>query len=126
MVRRAGVAAHRRGHNVAPPRGALARRRPRSHRSETMSAPLRIVVTGQMAQYPLGGVTWFYLHYVLGFARLGHDVWYVEDSGQWPYNPTADGLIESCDDNVNYLQSVMDRFGLSGRWAYKFPWQGQW
>jgi hypothetical protein len=87
---------------------------------------LRIVVTGQMAQYPLGGVTWFYLHYVLGFMRLGHDVWYVEDSGQWPYNPTADGLVESCDYNVAYLQSVMDRFGLPGRWAYKFPWQSQW
>jgi hypothetical protein len=91
-----------------------------------MSTPLRIVVTGQMAQYPLGGVTWFYLHYVLGFARLGHEVWYVEDSGQWPYNPTADGLLETCDYNVEYLRSVMDRFGFSGRWAYKFPWESQW
>ncbi len=87
---------------------------------------LRIVVTGQMAQYPLGGVTWFYLHYVLGLARLGHEVWYFEDSGQWPYNPTADGLVEGCEYNVEYLDEVMTRFGLAGRWAYRFPWESQW
>jgi hypothetical protein len=87
---------------------------------------LRIVVTGQMAQYPLGGVTWFYLHYVLGLARLGHEVWYFEDSGQWPYNPTADGLVEGCEYNVDYLDEVMTRFGLAGRWAYRFPWESQW
>jgi hypothetical protein len=87
---------------------------------------LRIVVTGQMAQYPLGGVTWFYLHYVLGLARLGHEVWYFEDSGQWPYNPSADGLVEGCEYNVEYLDGVMTRFGLAGRWAYRFPWESRW
>jgi hypothetical protein len=87
---------------------------------------LRIVVTGQMAQYPLGGVTWFYLHYVLGLARLGHEVTYVEDSGQWPYNPSADGLVEDCEYNVAYLEETMARFGLAERWAYRFPWEGQW
>lgn len=89
-------------------------------------AGLRIVVTGQMAQYPLGGVTWFYLHYVLGLARLGHEVWYFEDSGQWPYDPTADGLVEGCEYNVSYLDEVMTRFDLAGRWAYRFPWESQW
>jgi hypothetical protein len=91
-----------------------------------MSTSLRIIVTGQIAQYPLGGVTWFYLHYVLGLKQLGHDVFYLEDSGQWPYNPTADGLVEGCDYNVEYLKTVMERFGLAGKWAYKFPWQSQW
>jgi hypothetical protein len=89
-------------------------------------AGLRVVVTGQMAQYPLGGVTWFYLHYVLGLARLGHEVWYFEDSGQWPYNPTADGLVEGCEYNVSYLDEVLTRFGLGDRWAYRFPWESQW
>ena len=51
-----------------------------------MTSRLRIIVTGLVAQHPLlGGVTWDYLQYVLGFARLGHDVYYFEDSGQWPY-----------------------------------------
>ncbi len=91
-----------------------------------MKSQLKIVVTGQMAQYPLGGVTWFYLQYVLGFARLGHDVWYVEDSGQWPYNPNTDGLVEGCDYNVAFLEGVMNRFGLTKKWAYHFPWQNRW
>src|SRR5256885_2317225 len=51
---------------------------------------LRIVVTGLIAQHPwLGGLTWHYLQYVLGLLNLGHDVYYVEDSGEGPY--TVDG-----------------------------------
>ena len=91
-----------------------------------MRARLRIIVSGQTAQYPLGGVTWFYMHYVLGFARLGHDVWYVEDSGQWPYSPQTDGLIKDCESNVAYLGAVMARFGLAERWAYRFARDSQW
>src|SRR2546422_1021844 len=91
-----------------------------------MTSRARIIVTGQMAQYPLGGVTWFYLQYVLGLARLGHDVYYFEDSGQWPYNPVTQELPEECTFNVEYLDGVMSRFGLAGRWAYRFPWQSQW
>src|SRR2546425_13219912 len=85
-----------------------------------MRSRLRVIVTGLIAQYPLGGVTWDYLHYVLGFARLGHDVYYLEDTGQWPYNPVAGGLGLDCAYNVDYLAKVMSRFGLDDRWAYHF------
>jgi hypothetical protein len=52
-----------------------------------MTSALCIIVTGLLAQHPtLGGATWDYLQYVLGAALLGHNVYYVEDSGQWPYN----------------------------------------
>lgn len=91
-----------------------------------MSSKLRIIVTGQLAQYPYGGVTWFYLQYPLGLARLGHDVYYIEDSGQWPYNPIEGGLPKDCDFNVRYLDETMARFGMGDRWAYCFPWETQW
>jgi len=91
-----------------------------------VSSSIRIVVTGMIAQYPLGGVTWDYLQYVLGFHRLGHDVYYIEDTGQWPYDPSEDGRIKDCDFNVRYLAGVMSRFGLEDRWAYRFPWKSQW
>jgi hypothetical protein len=91
-----------------------------------MSSRLRIVVTGLIAQYPLGGVTWDYVQYVAGLARLGHDVFYIEDTGQWPYNATERGLGKDCTFNVSYLAAVMARFGLADRWAYRFPWQSQW
>jgi len=91
-----------------------------------MSSRLRIIVTGLIAEYPLGGVTWDYLQYVVGLARLGHDVFYIEDTGKWPYDPRAGGTGKSADYNVSYLASVMDRFGLQDHWAYHFPWQSQW
>ena len=91
-----------------------------------MGTTLRIIVTGLIAQYPLGGVTWDYLQYVLGLKRLGHDVYYLEDTGQWPYNPIEGGLAKDCTWNVRYLADVMSDFGLNDRWAYRFPWQSQW
>ena len=91
-----------------------------------VSSSLRIIVTGLIAQYPLGGVTWDYLQYVLGFARLGHDVYYIEDNDQWPYNPTTDGKTKTCNFNVDYLSEVMARVGLEDRWAYRFAWKSQW
>src|SRR5690606_9266756 len=47
---------------------------------------LRIIVAGLIARYPLGGMAWHYLQYVLGLAALGYDVHYIEDSGEWPYD----------------------------------------
>jgi len=91
-----------------------------------MSSKLRIVVTGLIAQYPLGGVTWDYLHYVLGLHDLGHDVFYVEDTGQWPYSPLTDSLTDDPSFNVGVLRDVMTRFGLGERWAYRFPRTGAW
>src|SRR4029453_15390913 len=91
-----------------------------------MTSSLRIVVSGLIAQYPLGGVTWDYLQYVLGLARLGHDVYYLEDTGQWPYNPHEGGVSKGCEFNVAYLGGLMARYGLADRWAYRFPWQSQW
>ena len=91
-----------------------------------MSSKLRIIVTGMIGQYPLGGVAWDYVQYVTGLKALGHDVWYFEDTGQWPYAPASDGVVESCDYTVAYLDKVFASFDLADRWAYRFPWQDQW
>ncbi len=93
---------------------------------------LRIVVTGLIAQHPaLGGVAWDYLQYPAGLLRLGHDVYYFEDSGEWPY--TLDGGASGQDwvahdptANVRHLSRVMERFGLGDRWAYRFPINSRW
>lgn len=91
---------------------------------------LRVIVTGLIAQYPLGGVTWDYLQYVLGLHRLGHDVYYIEDTGDWPYNPAEGGLASEdarCAYNLAYLNDVMGRYGLEDQWAYRFcgqDWYG--
>jgi hypothetical protein len=53
-------------------------------------------------------------------------VYYLEDTGQWPYNPHEGGLGKDCTFNVEYLAGLMSRFGLAEQWAYRFPWQSQW
>lgn len=92
---------------------------------------MRIILTGLIAQHPLGGLTWHYAQYALGLAGLGHDVYYVEDTGMWPYS--LDGgatgtnfIVSDCLANVRYLTEVMPRFGLAERWAYHCAIGGQW
>lgn len=93
---------------------------------------LRIVVAGLIAQHPaLGGMSWHYLHYLIGLERLGHDVYYIEDSGLWPYNsdggPTGNDWIQrDCSPNIAHLRAVLNRYGLGDRWAYRFPVDGSW
>ena len=48
---------------------------------------LRIIVMGLVGLYPVGGVAWDYLQYVIGLSRLGHEVYYHEDTWRWPYHP---------------------------------------
>jgi hypothetical protein len=45
----------------------------------------RIVVCGYMIRHPVAGNLLAFFQYVLGLARLGHDVVYLEESG-WPYS----------------------------------------
>ena len=81
---------------------------------------MRIVVTGLIGQHPrLGGITWHYLQYVLGLSRLGHDVYYIEDSGN-------DWDAPDCSENLEHLGAVMSRFGLEGRWAFRDAPRSQW
>lgn len=80
---------------------------------------LRIVVGGFLGLLPAGGVTWDYVQYPVGFANLGCDVYYVEDTRLWPvFQGNAQGEV-SCSANVAHLASVMEAFGLPGRWAYR-------
>jgi hypothetical protein len=87
---------------------------------------LRVVVSGLIGQYPMGGVTWDYIQYVLGLRLMGHDVYYLEDTGQWPYDPTAEGLSGRPEAVVAHLRSVMGAFGLRDRWMYRFPHGPRW
>lgn len=72
-----------------------------------------------MAQYPFGGVIWDYVQYLLGFRDLGHEVWYLEDSGVWPYDPIQFTYTEDCSHNVLYLKKIMEEFGFQDRWIYR-------
>jgi hypothetical protein len=84
---------------------------------------MRIVVTGLIATYPLGGVAWDYVAYVAGFARLGHEVFYLEDTGGWLYDPRAQTFTDDVTWNIQYLVDAFTYAGvdLGGRWSVRSP-----
>jgi len=85
-----------------------------------MKSYLRIIVTGLIAQYPLGGVAWDYLQYVLGLARLGHDVFYYEDTWNWPYHPLQKKFTEDGSYSAEYIKNFFQQYApdLIDRWHY--------
>jgi hypothetical protein len=80
---------------------------------------MRVIVTGLVGQYAFGGVAWDYLQYVEGFRQLGHDVFYLEDTETWPYDPIGNTVTDDCSYNVSYLREVMARLDLGDRWIYR-------
>jgi len=79
-----------------------------------MPAPLHIVVLGIIGRDPVAGVAWQALHYLEGFRRLGHEVFYLEDTGDWA--PDAE---EGCRHTIRSIARLMDWCGLSQCWAYR-------
>ena len=80
--------------------------------------PKTIVVMGYMGGCPIAGVIWQYLHYLIGLQRLGHDVYYVEDSARYPYDPVRQTVDDDYGQAARTLFSLGERFGFAGRWAY--------
>ncbi len=78
----------------------------------------RIVVMGFMASMPIAGVVWQHIHYIAGLLRLGHEVWYVEDSARLPYNPTTYEINNDYSYALENLARLAAQFGFEGRWAF--------
>jgi hypothetical protein len=69
---------------------------------------------GYMGRTPIGGVIWQHLHYIVGLQRLGHDVYYVEDSKSNLFNPI------SLETSRDYRFAVRTLKALGN--CYGFPW----
>src|ERR671916_790132 len=78
----------------------------------------KIVVLGMMSRLPVAGVIWQTVHYLVGFQRLGYDVYYVE-----AHACTPKMLMQREDDDSSakaaaFIAGVMRRFDLADRWAF--------
>jgi hypothetical protein len=80
---------------------------------------LRIVVAGGAGAMPFAGVGWQVAQYLEGFRQLGHDVFYLEDTQRWPYDPLADTVSDDAGPAISYVAALMERCGLTDRWAYR-------
>jgi hypothetical protein len=86
-----------------------------------MREKLTIIVTGYAATYPVGGATWDYLQYVLGFARLGHRTYYLEDTGRWTWDLTQNTFSDDARTSVAYLAKWIAALApeLACNWAFR-------
>ena len=73
---------------------------------------------GMMAKMPVGGVIWQTLHYLLGFRRLGFEVYYVEAHAVAPSmflnSDDVDGSVKA----AAFIDGVLRRVDLGTRWAF--------
>ena len=80
----------------------------------------RIVVGSYMVRYPLGGMMSWVLQYLVGFQRLGHDVFFVEKSGYMDscYDPAKNRMSNDCSYGVTAVQTLLKRFGMQDKWCF--------
>ena len=78
----------------------------------------RIVVMGFMGSMPIAGVIWQHVHYIVGLQRLGHDVYFIEDSARLPYNPETFEVTDEFDYATKVLARLAHEFDLKNSWAY--------
>lgn len=89
---------------------------------------LRIILLGYIVRGPIGGMTWSELQYLLGLARLGHDVYFVEDSDDFPscYDPSRHTTDSDPSYGLQYAALVLNRFGMGEKWAFYDAHTGSW
>jgi len=81
---------------------------------------MRIIVLGYIVRGPLGGLAWHHFQYVLGLRLMGHDVYFVEDSDDYPacYNPELGVTSEDPSYGLNFISTLFSKFGINDRWVY--------
>lgn len=81
---------------------------------------LRIIVAGYLVRCPLGGYAWQVAHYLLGLQRLGHDVWFYEDSAYYApaFDPLRQALEPVYDYGIQAAAQFFDRIGFGHRWGF--------
>src|SRR3954466_12744931 len=78
----------------------------------------RIVLLGMITRIPVAGEIWSTMHYMIGFKRLGYDVYYVEAHARTPTMLMQHEDEDSSAKAVQLLNNVMRRFGFEDRWAF--------
>lgn len=73
---------------------------------------------GFMGSMPIAGVIWQHIHYIVGLQRLGHEVYYVEDSARIPYNPETFDIGNDFSYASKLLARLAREFDFKNRWSF--------
>ncbi len=79
---------------------------------------MKIIIAGIIARYPFGGVTWCSLMYLLGLRALGHDVYYLEDTGECVYDYEKNTISLDSAYGLNYINRSLAQFNLENQWIF--------
>src|SRR5512132_896924 len=78
----------------------------------------KIVLLGMMSKIPVAGVVWQTVHYLVGFERLGYDVYYVEAHARTPSMFMETEADDGSARAAKFIAEAMKRFDLGQRWAF--------
>ena len=89
---------------------------------------LRVIVLGYLVRGPLGGFATYHMQYLAGLLRLGHDVYFVEDSDDYPgcYDPRTTGTTTDPTYGLDFTARSLERVHMGERWAYHDAHSGRW
>jgi hypothetical protein len=90
---------------------------------------LLIVVLGYIIRGPVGGMAWSDLHYFMGLTALGHQVYFIEDSGDSPwccYDPSRNTTDTDPSYGLQFAKDIFAKIGLPDRWAYYDAHASRW
>jgi hypothetical protein len=79
----------------------------------------KIILSGIAFWYPLAGVAWQFLHYLLGLKRLGYDVYYVEDSARDLYDPAANDFTSDPTASIKAVAPFLESHGFKDKWCFR-------
>ena len=87
----------------------------------------KIIVFGIVFWYPMAGVTYQFLHYLIGLRKIGWDVYYVEDSARMIYDLNIHEYTYdwASTGHVEILGAVLDAHGFAGKWAAHCHYDGR-
>lgn len=81
---------------------------------------IKIVCSGHLVRYPVGGFSWHHLQYLVGLRRMGHEVTYFEDYG-WAnscYDLARNEMTPDPRYGIGYLRSLLRLHALDDHWCY--------
>lgn len=80
----------------------------------------RIIVNATMIRFPMGGMNQWILTWLVGFHRLGHEVYLVENSG-WEnacFDVHKGIMTDDCAYGISTVQPLLERYGLGQNWCF--------
>src|SRR3954468_5787792 len=84
----------------------------------TILHPPKIVLLGMMTKIPVAGAVWGTLQYLIGFRRLGCDVYYVEAHARTPTMLMVNEVDDASALAAAYIDRVLRPFDLGDKWCF--------